>query len=175
VPRAADSWVRHVRGARRFADVGVPYLEVRYEALRGGDVAGLAEVHRFCGLDVDETACRALLESFSFERMAANDEDEILVGGEFAPHVRERREPEGFFRKGAVGGWRAEWSGNDRLLFDAVAGDLLVSLGYEPDDSWAGGAREHAAFRRSVRRKRAVAAVARRIGRRGNRVLRGLP
>ena len=56
-----------------------------------------------------------------------------LVGG--AAGAATRAEPTGFFRKGAVGSWRGEWSLRDRQAFAEEAGALLVELGYEPDVS----------------------------------------
>ncbi len=40
------------------------------------------------------------------------------------------------FRSGKVGGWRAEFSEANKLLFKQVAGDLLLRLGYEQDSAW---------------------------------------
>jgi hypothetical protein len=40
------------------------------------------------------------------------------------------------FRKGVKGGWREKFTPEDRCRFAEVAGDLLVQLGYETDDSW---------------------------------------
>jgi hypothetical protein len=40
------------------------------------------------------------------------------------------------FRSGKVGGWRDQFSPENKALFKEVAGDLLVQLGYEQDDHW---------------------------------------
>ena len=65
----------------------------------------------------------------------------ILTGGEFSGDERTRVEPDGFFRKGVVGGWRDEWEFPERHDFDAAAGDMLVELGYEHDHDWVGSGR----------------------------------
>lgn len=40
------------------------------------------------------------------------------------------------FRKGQIGGWRDEFSGENIDLFKRVAGDQLIALGYEKDYDW---------------------------------------
>jgi hypothetical protein len=40
------------------------------------------------------------------------------------------------FRSGKTGGWREHFSQDHKALFKEVAGDLLVRLGYERDNSW---------------------------------------
>ena len=42
----------------------------------------------------------------------------------------------GVFREGGTGGWRKLFTASDVAAFKSVAGDLLVRLGYESDDSW---------------------------------------
>lgn len=168
--RAGRSWTKHVRGARRYADLGVPYLEVRYEALSGRDLGLLQAVHEFCGLDASEADCRARYDEYSFERMAGATEGELLVGGEFGPHAGTRSEAAGFFRKGQVAGWRDEWSVRDRLVFDAVAGDLLVELSYEAGPDWAADRGSTRRYRAEALAVSALAAAARRVARGADRL-----
>ena len=40
------------------------------------------------------------------------------------------------FRSGKVGGWRNQFSPENKALFKEIAGDLLVRLGYEEEDQW---------------------------------------
>jgi hypothetical protein len=40
------------------------------------------------------------------------------------------------FRKGQIGSWRAEMSSEQRTAFQAIAGSLLVELGYESGAGW---------------------------------------
>lgn len=168
--RAGRSWTRHVRGARRFAELGVPYLEVRYEELSGGDLGLLRAVHEFCRLDVTEAECARLYEAYSFERMAGAAEGELLVGGEFGPFAGNRTEAQGFYRKGQVAGWRDEWSVRDRLVFDAVAGDLLVELGYETDRDWAADRGPGLRYRAEAFTLAALARASRRVARQAQRL-----
>jgi hypothetical protein len=54
---------------------------------------------------------------------------EILAQG-----IDPRRSPT--YRRGAVGGWREQFTPEHKQLFKRVTGDLLARLGYEPDDRW---------------------------------------
>jgi len=40
------------------------------------------------------------------------------------------------FRSGNKSGWRKEFTPEHRRLFDKVAGELLIELGYEYDHAW---------------------------------------
>ncbi len=40
------------------------------------------------------------------------------------------------FRSGKIGGWKSQFSPENKALFKEVAGDLLLRLGYEPDADW---------------------------------------
>ena len=84
-------------------------------------------------------------------------------------------EPSGFFGRGEVGGWAASWSVDDRLMFDAMAGDLLVEFGYEPDHSWAASTAARRRYELRVGLERFVGKVGRRVGARATRLLARLP
>ena len=90
-----------------------------------------------CGLATDEATCAGWLEAYSLDHMTAG-EGTIVIGGAFAEDAAQRTEPEGFFGRGDRGAWGDAWTTEDRLGFDAVAGDLLVELGYAGDHAWAG-------------------------------------
>lgn len=40
------------------------------------------------------------------------------------------------FRRGQAGGWREVFTPEHKALFKAIAGDLLITLGYEDDHNW---------------------------------------
>lgn len=173
--QAGRNWADAVRAARHFVELGIPYLEVRYETLRSADAGLLRAVHSFCGVELSETESKMLMDEFSFERMAEGTDDTLLIGGEFGPFAARRAEPPGFFRKGTVGGWQTEWNKRDRMLFDAVAGDLLAELGYETDHDWAADAMAVRAYRARTFVLGKIGAAARKVGARGNRIMRDLP
>jgi hypothetical protein len=170
VDGGAQMWVDHVRGAREYPEMGVAYHEVRYETLVTSDVAALQELFAFCGFAVNAGECERRYEAARFDVMAGGEHDPVTIGGDFAPYAATRTEPEGFFRTGANGGWRAAWSPSDRLEFDRVGGPLLRELGYETDPSWAADARHTRAFHATATARRVVGGAARRIGRIGEQI-----
>ncbi len=170
VAGAARAWVEHVRGARRYPELGIAYQEVRYETLEASDVGALRELFGFCGFDADDAACTRAYEASGFDAMASGHGSPMMIAGEFASDAVDRAEPDGFFRRGGSGGWRDDWSTSDRLAFDAVGGVLLDELGYENGRSWAAGEREARVFRAATAARRAIGSAARRLGRFGERI-----
>jgi hypothetical protein len=94
----------------------------------------------------------------------------ILLGGEFSAYADSYAEPPGFFGVGGAGGWRETWDARDRLRFHEVAGATLERLGYEPDGRWAASPSRAVAFALEGSARRALGAVARRLGRAGERL-----
>jgi len=92
-------------------------LAIRYEDLvsesRNAVIQKMAELYaRHCGQQIDIEACvRAMTAAIAPEKS----------------HT---------FRSGKKSGWRREFTAEHRRLFDKVAGELLIELGYERDHSW---------------------------------------
>ena len=166
VTGAAQVWLEHVRGAQSAGDEPDDFLEVRYEHLHSAGAAAIVPIFAFCGIDVTERAAEELLASQSFTGSSERGRvaSSILIGGEATAHELTQVEPPGFFRRGLVGGWRDEWTARERAAFAAVAGDLLLELGYEADDSWV------AASRLRIARRRLVPPALRRVSRSLRRV-----
>jgi hypothetical protein len=51
-----------------------------------------------------------------------------------AEHIDPGRSPT--FRSGRVGGWKEQFSPENKRLFKDVAGELLIRLGYESNLDW---------------------------------------
>ncbi len=137
VAAAADWWRVHVVAARQAGYDDGSFLEISYEDLRAHGPATLRRVFDFVGVPVSEAEAVDLLA-----RQSRPDEpDPLIWGGEVLTlnDGRPPHEPEGFVRFGGGSGWQQGWSPVDRAGFDAVAGELLVELGYAPDRSWADG------------------------------------
>lgn len=134
---AAAMWVEHVLGARDARSAAAGYCEVRYEVLRAGGAPAIVDVFAAIGVTVDEAEAQALLDAERLDdaRTRSTRAHAIVAGGEFAA-CGPAPEPEGFFGSGG-GDWQ-HWSARERADFVAVAGPLLVELGYAPDDAWAG-------------------------------------
>lgn len=121
-----QQWVESVYGARRaerlYGEVG-GFCQVRYEDLVSQPGQQLARVLSWLGVAADETRVRTIVADNVFERNA---------GGR---HPGEE-DPLAEWRKGVVGDWRNRFSSEDKQVFKAVAGTLLVELGYEAGFDW---------------------------------------
>jgi hypothetical protein len=173
VDRAARTWVEYLSAARHAQEVA-PYHEVRYEQLRGQDgLSALRQIFEFCGAPIDESEARRRFEEYSFQRQQSSGVTAVVFGGEAIRHAAAGSEPEGFFRRGDVGGWSDNWTLQQRVEFDDIAGDMLVALGYESDDRWLGNTRAVARARRALVGRRRVARVLGGAGRKLERSARG--
>ena len=83
-------------------------------------------------LDPDKAIRRVLDHIASRSQLAFGDVDSAIAVVKSA--IRPSRSPT--FRKGVAGDWKTHFSANHKRLFKDIAGDLLVRLGYERDDSW---------------------------------------
>jgi len=169
VDGAAELWRDMVSAARDAATER--YVEVRYEELhsqRASDL--LVRLYTFCAVDASGTSAREALERFDLTRLrslpAGDQPSSIVWSGEALARLGGAPpEPEGFFGGGGTGAWKTQLSQYERWLFDRVAGDLLIELGYETNRTWvgvggAGRARargRHLAGRASHRARRLLA------------------
>ncbi len=145
VEAAARRWRRQVTAASSLALPPDRYKEVHYEDLHSDGPRILSESLRFCGVHATVEECSELVDSVSFARLKDSlghdgaRVDPILWSGEVAARLGGTPpEPEGFFGKGKTRTWQQEWSAAERWGFHRTAGDVLISLGYEPDGEWAG-------------------------------------
>ncbi len=150
VTRAAELWVKYVRGAQAARDQPNRYHEIRYEDLKADGAVVLQRAFHAIGIEASVSECAANIAQHAIGSPVGSPggstggstggtgearSASILVGGEFAAFAG-NNEPEGFIRTGKGGGWR-EWTPNQRLAFNEIAGPLLVELGYASDSSWA--------------------------------------
>ena len=113
-------WVRDVEAGMRYRG-DLRYIEVKYEDLIENDEETLICVFGFLGEPWDERVTKYhQIESpgRSMDKMPQNP-------GATKPIYRT-----------AYGRWRNEFTEEDKRVFKAIAGDLLVKLGYEEDDDW---------------------------------------
>jgi hypothetical protein len=102
--------------------LGANYREVRYEGLLERPEEEVGQLLEFLGADASERTVRRCVSAASFEKLA---------GG------RERgQEAASFFRKGIAGDWKNVFTEQDKRVFKAAAGELLVELGYEENNDW---------------------------------------
>lgn len=100
---------------------GVVYAS--YEQLREDCVGTLSRiVEELTGKPADPWQVETTVEKFSFERQSGRKPGEASI----ASHAR----------KGIVGDWRNGFSRESAEMFNDLAGDALVMLGYEADKNW---------------------------------------
>lgn len=113
------SWADFVR--RWYGRENVVYTS--YESLRGDTTSELQRLcHELSGQILDEGTARRVVENWSFSRQSGR-----LPGEESR---------DSFIRKGVIGDWRNQFSREAREVFNYHAGEALLMLGYELDDSW---------------------------------------
>lgn len=129
---AGRLWKAHVEGARRAGRKTSRYREVTYEALRESAPTVLRDLLDWIGAPRDDDFCREAAEACSLDRLrrkaeadgASDSSEEIPVPG--------GRSPEGFFGRGAVGGWGDRMSRSSAACVEAVCYELMQNLGYQP-------------------------------------------
>ncbi len=95
---------------------------VKYEDLRENCESTLAGLIECLGRPVDSQRVRDAVEHFSMQRMTGR-----------APGEEDK---ESFIRKGIVGDWKNYFTQESARLFNELAGDMLIELGYESDHAW---------------------------------------
>lgn len=122
-PRDARvNWADHIRSWRPLeAREHVAY--VSYEQLRE-DCAGHIKrvVEHAGGKPIDDWRVQMAVEKFSMERATGRKPGE--------------EDRSAFIRKGVVGDWVNHFTKEAAELFNDLAGDVLVQLGYEADRGW---------------------------------------
>lgn len=99
--------------------LGDRYTEVRYEDLLERPEKEMARLFGFLGASQDERIVRQAVETNYFGKLAGRE-----VGTE---------DSTSFFRKGVSGEWQEVFTKHDKAVYEEIAGDLLLALGYEKD------------------------------------------
>ena len=100
-------------------------VHVRYEGMRSDPVDELQRIAFQLGkkeLSVEEAD--KIVERHSFARLSGRKTGEENKAS--------------FMRKGIVGDWKNHFSQEAKEVFNQYAGDALIKIGYESDDSWVG-------------------------------------
>lgn len=119
IEKFAGDWkaaVEYVRSAAQTHEANI--LTVRYEDMLIDLPSQLTAVFSFLGVDSRPGTVDAVVQASGRER------------------ERLSRVPEGFLRKGGAGDWRTVFGPEAIRLFNDVAGETLVALGYERDLAW---------------------------------------
>jgi hypothetical protein len=131
VPEAARRWKETI-GQARTASAALPhYLELRFEDLIRDTQPVLRRICEFIELDFDP----AMLEYHKRAGERLGERRRRRTGppregpGKPGGHRLTMQPP----REDQISKWRNELSEDDRRAFEAIAGDLLVELGYDVD------------------------------------------
>ncbi|MGH3144306.1 MAG: sulfotransferase [Rubrobacter sp.] len=116
----ARRWSYRVGKAHRDGPAlfGKGYLEIRYEDLLQDPGQTIGRVLGFLGAGSEERVVERCIRSGSFERASNRRQGEEDSGS--------------FFRKGIAGDWRDAFTARDLGVYEKLAGETLVELGYEP-------------------------------------------
>jgi hypothetical protein len=113
----AATWKRTVlQGLTARSFLGERLLEVRYERLRADPIRGAHEIFTFAQIPVTTTLLAEIAERTDLRHYRTGEQR--------------------FRRAGEVGQWRQRWSQRQGAIFDLIAGDALVGIGYEEHRGW---------------------------------------
>lgn len=116
------SWRDHVEGWYR-PEASGPRAYLSYEELRRDCAGALGRaIEAVTGEPADPWRIETTVEKMSMKRATGRDPGQ----GDPTQHIR----------KGVVGDWRNHFSREAAEVFDHLAGDTLVRLGYEADRGW---------------------------------------
>lgn len=119
-----EEWCRAVAGSRRARELyGPNYHEIRYEDMIARPKDTLRGVLEWLGVESTDANLERLLDLGKFERHS---------GGRLPGQGDNGAE----WRKGIVGDWRNYFGPEQRQAFKAIAGELLVELGYAQNLDW---------------------------------------
>jgi hypothetical protein len=102
---------------------GPSYVEVKYERLTADPAGEFGALLEALGVDARPELVKQIVDANTFE---------TLSGGRRPGEENRAAE----FRKGVQGDWRNHFTNEMKQGFKALAGSLLVELGYEQDMSW---------------------------------------
>ena len=103
-------------------------LVVRYEDLLNDALAQLRHMVEFIGLERTEGELQHAVEAASFKNMRRL---EVQKGRPYKDSG-----PDLFVREGRWGGWKELFGTEEKAIFKAREGNILVRLGYERDNTW---------------------------------------
>jgi hypothetical protein len=130
VAESAAAWKEHVEWGQKARQFDGRYLEVSYRDMIKNPVGTLRTVFDFCELAAPDDEVAGIVDKHTFEKVKKT---------RLSP-VKNVALPQNFYRKGQIGSWQQEFTPVERYLFDEVAGDLLVELGYAEEGWWADSA-----------------------------------
>lgn len=114
-------WKEPIEAYERFQEG----LIIRYEMMKENQAEVLQQVFDCLGCESDEQILKDCIQRATFEKMSGR-----RAGDDAQPLAKAR--------KGITGDWKNYFTRRDGMLFDEMAGDLLIELGYEQNRDWIG-------------------------------------
>jgi hypothetical protein len=117
----ATRWSRVVSKASRDGSklFGPNFIQLRYEDLLERPEENLKAVFELLGARADDDIVHRCVEENSFER--------------WAERPKGHEDGTSFFRKGVAGDWRRVLTKRDRRVYEKIARDTLLEMGYPLD------------------------------------------
>lgn len=121
-PRGArQNWADHIRGWHAPAREHIAYLS--YEQLLTDPHPTLSRcLEQLTGEPTDPDKLTDAIARYDFAKLTGRKPGQEDTGS--------------FMRKGVAGDWKNHFTREAGEVFDKYAGDVLIRLGYEPDNSW---------------------------------------
>jgi hypothetical protein len=119
--QAVRNWRTDMEAQFRYAESHQVHA-CSYESLLGDGREVVRGLLDYLGLAYDDELLDRLLERSSFRYYTGRD-----------PGQENRKR---FYRKGIAGDWKNHFGDEEKRIFKDIAGDLLITLGYEKDLSW---------------------------------------
>ena len=118
----AVRWSRRVSKASRDGSklFGSNFLQLSYEDLLERPEENLKAVFEFLDARADKVVVHRCIEENSFEEVAGRP--------------RGHEDGRSFMRKGVAGDWRNVFTQRDRRVYEKIARDTLLEMGYPLDD-----------------------------------------
>jgi hypothetical protein len=119
-----------IKLARTWLDQKSGFLCIRYEDLWANPVGEFGRVLAYLGIEGNVSLAEVIVNRNRFERLS--------IGRRFWQPMRKpgQEDASSHFRKGMVGDWRNYLQESHIRRFKEIAGEELISLGYERDMDW---------------------------------------
>jgi glycosyltransferase involved in cell wall biosynthesis len=117
----AVRWNRRISKASRNGAYlfGRDFYQLSYEELLKSPEEHLKAIFELLGASADDETVSRCIESNDFERLAERSQGQEDSGS--------------FFRKGVAGDWRNVFTESDRRIYEEIAGETLLRMGYDVD------------------------------------------